>query len=255
MPCTVCRQIGHNIRTCSRKMMSKPLPIQTETTRKKIKRSGRQCLKNGVNYERHITRILSCLIYKNKYSVIVDTRTGGATKRPDIQYTIGDKRVVLEVKNKNSFEGGGQVMKVRNGILTLPCGSLHSQCLPEGYTPWGGKIPSFHSVEKWQKEKKMFKDEYLPVENDMVSEYYRKKGVDYIQIEGKGLYHTGTDILQFGVPSFECPTRLRIRCKQHSSSPLPGSIQSSFVFRGSKIIPSPYDLSNKLPVSLENKEK
>jgi hypothetical protein len=129
--------------------------------------------------------------------------------------------------------------------LVIPEDCLHKECLGS-YIPFQGRIPSFlkgdKRPEQWVVEKHLFPDEFIPVDTKKVTEYYRRKGESYIQIEGKGLYHLGTDILGCGVPEFGCDTFLRIRCKCHKSTPMYRSIMTSFVYKKETLPASPYDL-------------
>ena len=88
---------------------------------------------------------------------------------------------------------------------------------------FGGKTPTFlerpltHS--EWtaiKKETPEFKDAYITCGDNTISQLYKAKGCQYIQVDGKGLYHTGEDTCDFGVPYFECPQRIRIRLKVHT---------------------------------------
>jgi hypothetical protein len=60
-----------------------------------------------------------------------------------------------------------------------------------------------------------FKDHYLVCPPDTIANLYKEKHCQYIQVLGKGLYHTGEDVCGFGVPIFQCEQRIRIRCKVH----------------------------------------
>jgi len=90
---------------------------------------------------------------------------------------------------------------------------------------FGGKTPTFleHPVthSEWtaiKKETPEFKDTYISCGDNTISQLYKAKGCQYIQVDGKGLYHTGEDTCDFGVPYFECPQRIRIRLKVHTRS-------------------------------------
>ena len=90
---------------------------------------------------------------------------------------------------------------------------------------FGGKTPTFleHPVthSEWtaiKKETPEFKDTYISCGDNTISQLYKAKGCQYIQVDGKGLYHTGEDTCEFGVPYFECPQRIRIRLKVHTRS-------------------------------------
>ena len=65
-------------------------------------------------------------------------------------------------------------------------------------------------------------------DQDFVKNNYKDKGNSYIQIKGKGLYHLGNDVCNFGVPEFKpTKTRLRLRCKRRGGK---GCIPSSLTY-------------------------
>lgn len=197
------------------------------------------CLKNGIRYE----HIVQHQLQKNS-KIMVHAETGGATSKPDISFEFQGGQINIECKTKKSFEGGGKRL---TKDLEIPEECIH-KILLGSYKPFNGISPRFlngdRTLETWNKEKHLFKDEKFPIPMDSMAEYYRNKGVHYIQIEKKGLYHTGDDILNLGAPFFQCDMYLRIRCKRHTSSPMPGSVQSSIVFRTSSCAKSPVDVSD-----------
>lgn len=246
MQCSICRKSGHNRRTCI---------IHTNTTLlyhskdAHAKRNGAKCLHSGISYEQKILTKLCRLSYSDIPIQSID-KNGGSTKNPDLQLNIHNKKINIEVKNKGGFEGGGISMKIIDNHLRCPQGTLHNDLL-KGRTLWSGNIPSFmkgdKSLDTWKRERPMFRDEYYRISSDVIRTYYKNKGVDYVQIENKGLYHTGDDILCLGVPLFECKARIRIRCKQHGSTSMPSSVQAVFTFNRRSLEMSNYDIDNKLP--------
>ncbi len=88
---------------------------------------------------------------------------------------------------------------------------------------FNGDIPPFHVPETssqynstiWNAVKTNFRDQYIPVDDDEIAKAYARKGVDYIQVSGYGLYHLKEDKCGFGTEPFRCKQRLRIRCKRH----------------------------------------
>lgn len=84
-----------------------------------------------------------------------------------------------------------------------------------------GKIPPFFKQkctrEEWMAVKCEFKEQRIDCPSTMARDLYAAKGCHYIQIEGKGLYHLGTDLLKLGVPEFCCPQRFRVRIKSHGT--------------------------------------
>lgn len=240
MPCSICKQSGHNRRTC--------VSIDTKNTIQNSKIRTKS-LHSGVSYENKILNILCRLLYAGSPICNIG-KTGGSTTNPDLQLIINNNKINIEIKNNGGFEGGGKSMKIINNKLMCPKGTLHYDILGETI-PWSGRIPSFMKGDKtihtWKIEKSSFRDEYHRISSDVISSYYKSKGVHYIQIEGKGLYHTGNDILSLGVPLFECRSRIRIRCKQHRSTSMPSSVQAVFKFDRISLHKSNYDIENKLP--------
>lgn len=160
-------------------------------------------------------------------------QTAGSTNAQDVVLVVSGQEYGVEVKSKKASEGGQKMFQFRDNRLILD--DQYFSSLIGDYVPFKGEVPSFlkgdKSIEVWMIEKGMFKGEYISVENDAVTRYYANKGSSYIYIESKGLYHTGEDPCQFGVPEFRGVTRMRIRCKQHGKSSVPGSVMASLVFK------------------------
>lgn len=130
---------------------------------------------------------------------------------------------------------------------------------------FGDKTPTFLersvSYEEWTAIKKAhpeFSDVYLNCADTTIANLYRAKGCQYIQVDGKGLYHTGKDVCGFGVPLFSCPQQIRIRIKVHSRGLEKGKASLSVTAAAQPIklkdlVASPYSLDNadKMPVILK----
>jgi hypothetical protein len=165
----------------------------------------------------------------------IDTldQTAGSTKANDVIIVVDGEHYGVEVKTKKAFEGGQGAFQFRDGRLIMNDPFFVS--LIGNHVPFEGRIPGFlmgdRSIDTWIKEKRIFKPSYIPVGNDAVTRYYANKGSAYIYIETKGLYHTGKDPCFFGVPEFRGKTRVRIRCKQHGNTSIPGSVMASLVFK------------------------
>ena len=162
--------------------------------------------------------------------------TAGATSAVDVQVSINNQKLSVECKTKNAFEGGQISVGVKNDAYVFPKtekGMLFKRLLGDNL-PFSGKIPSFKKGDKsfarWEKEKHDFKGYYLPCDENAIADYYRQKEVNYIEIQDKGTYHTGEDVDGRSVPMFTAKTKVRIRCKQHGSSSMPGSIMISLNF-------------------------
>jgi hypothetical protein len=65
-----------------------------------------------------------------------------------------------------------------------------------------------------------FRDRFIIVNSNAVSNYYASKDTHYIQIGKYGLYYMKTDPAKLGVPKFNPNLRLRIRLKRGGSSPI-----------------------------------
>jgi hypothetical protein len=221
-----------------------------------ISKRGASCLRNGIAYEKRVYDSLSLLNYHGKM-IVLSPITAGATDQSDIRFSIDGSPYSIEVKDKKAFEGGQKRMVPGMNGLVIPEECLHKECLGS-YIPFQGNVPSFlkgdRRPEQWAAEKHMFTDEYIPVDNQTVKEYYRRKGESYIQVEDKGLYHLGTDVLDLGVPEFQCETKLRIRCKCHSSQPMIRSIMTSFIYNKKTLERSPYDLVSNPPPAFTKEE-
>jgi hypothetical protein len=218
------------------------------------------CLVAGLTYESAVAQRLAGL--KN---VVVTGETAGASRGQDITATITigviAHTVNIEAKDSGAFEGGQLSLPVRDGAYVYPNDakgrmfrSLASSVMPPDGFPWNGAIPSFKRGNKtlatWESEKYLFPDTRYVVRDSIVTEYYRAKGTHYIQVEGKGLYHTGDDVCGFGVPLFRAETTLRVRCKQHGSTPMPGSVMLSLNYKKSSIPNTPVCIMTNPPASI-----
>ena len=220
-------------------------------------RRGGACLQNGLSYERKVAESLLQYQYQG-IPLAVRATTAGGSSESDIRFTLQGTEFGIEVKDKKAFEGGQKRMIPGDHGLIIPEECLHKECIGS-YIPFQGRIPSFlkgdKRPEQWSAEKHLFADEFLPVDSKKVAEYYRRKGESYIQVEGKGLFHLGSDILGFGVPEFICETQLRIRSKCHKSTPMHRSIMTSFIYKKDTLKPSPFDLITKPPPCLTKEEE
>jgi hypothetical protein len=190
---------------------------------------------SGHSYELKVCQRLATLAFNGTPLRVMGT-TAGSTTGDDIRFEIFDRVIGLECKTKGGFEGGGTKMTLVDGKLSVKQDGLLKTLFGD-YIPYGGRIPSFmvgdRSPQTWQTEKDMFGDVYIDVPNYSVSDYYRIKGSSYIQVEGKGLYHTGLDILELGVPLFDVQTKLRLRTSKHINrkTGVPTDITLALVFK------------------------
>lgn len=225
------------------------------------KSRGGASFKQGYAYEKAINALLKTLSYNNVPIQVKDSAgaTHGADNECSVQRTSPDGTTFtqsfgIEVKNKGAFEGGcAKLVKTPHGMsIQDDCIQRHilgDQILYDGeILPWylGKK-----TLEDWKAVEAIFKPEIkLPTSRDAVADYYRGKGSHYIQLEGKGLYHTGQDILGFGVPKFEATTVLRIRSTKHMKKGISTDITAALSFERASLPNTPYSLDGVLPPCL-----
>ena len=214
---------------------------------------GRNCLKNGKQQEETIRNRLQQL-KQEKFDIVCDEKTSGSQITPDITFQLKGNIYKIEIKTKRAFEAGGRAFQYKDEQLIMEDPFFRS-LLPKNYVPFEGKIPSFKkgdkSLETWSREKQNFKEERIVLDDlDQVALQQKAQGSSYIQIEGYGLYHTGEDVLDLDVPMFTCKVTLRVRCKQHGKTSLPGSVQASINQNKKQLSKSCYDLDTNLPPKL-----
>ena len=169
----------------------------------------------GQTFERIVADRLRTLVYRGSPFVVAPT--AGAGDGTDVPTTWNDLSVGWECKTKNAFEGGSRKLVLKDGRLVLEKDGLHKQLLGDTVL-FGGAIPRFlyERPTSWSREEaETFKDQHIPIASDAVAQYYAAKGTHYIVVEGRGVYRTGVDILELGVPLFECPMDLRVRTSKH----------------------------------------
>lgn len=200
----------------------------------------------GIENEKTLRARLLTLRYNGNPFPVSDV-AGANRKAPDLTLQLNEP-VTLETKRPTASEGGGSVMRYRDGQLQLPENEILRKYFPPDFHLWDGRIPSClrgdRSAETWLTEKKTFPGCYIPVDSGAVAEYYRTKGTMYIQIERQGLYHTGIDPCGWGVPKFDLPCRIRIRLKQHHSTSVPQDVQACFNYNLRHLAKSPYDFTD-----------
>lgn len=184
------------------------------------------------------------LVIANMLRVVT---TAGCSKHNDIR--LGN--IDIEVKRTYKAEFGQKKATLQEGVLVVNH-PLFQDCIAHTLL-WEGRIPPFVTKKimypDWDAVKDMFTDEQYHAPSNVISKYYKEKGNSYIQIKGLGLYHTGEDVCAWGVPYFECPTYLRVRCKRHgvkcplTKKDIPTSVMASFWVQ-TPPAPSPYSLDS-----------
>jgi hypothetical protein len=183
----------------------------------------------------------------------------GAKSGPDIRIHIPScDNIGIEVKNKGAFEGGSAKMtydQIQRRLVFPDDYPLHRACLGDIKVYSGMNLPFYEgkiTLADYMPVSETFdKDIRIPIPSTTMSEYYKQGGVDYIQIQGYGLYHTGKDVLGLDVPFFECEQFLRIRTSKHKKKTdggrFPSDVTGDINYNKKSLTKSPYDLDLRLP--------
>jgi hypothetical protein len=89
-----------------------------------------------------------------------------------------------------------------------------------------------------------FKDQFVNVDPNAISNYYASKKTYYIQIGTRGLYYMGKDAAKLGCSKFTPSVRLRIRLKRGGSHPI-YNYRFSTALQVVSLTPSSIDLDNE----------
>jgi hypothetical protein len=237
---------------------------------------GGNCSISGGKYEREIATVCRKLISPHTKSPLctqTDDELGGSGADIDIKLNWKNPMDIgIEVKRPTPDWMQMSLKKDSNGSwigskkAKIPKNAQHIFEEIIGSTElYQGKTPPFLlkkiKYSDWVAIKTAspeFKDDvYIPCQPNTIAQLYKEKGCQYIQISGKGLYHTGEDICGFDVPFFTCEQRIRIRIKVHHESDKYGYASLSITAAAqpktlNSIAVSPYslDASNKLPLLL-----
>ncbi len=211
---------------------------------------GKIAFVKGGKFENELGAVLTSLYDKETKVPLLKEFTPSNTPSEEDDAVImwKGKKVSIEAKNLGTSEGGQRAFVLTNDKLMIPDiprNRIHRACLPPNFLPFEGRIPSFKkgdiSHDTWEKEKEFFRDQRIRCSPTAIAEYYKMKGSSYIQIQGMGLYHTGEDVCGWGVPLFQCPTQVRIRCKTHRGH-TPTTVQAALNFNRQRLQPSPFCL-------------
>lgn len=195
--------------------------------------AGASCSASGIKYEKIINDICSKInspFTGKPLSTIPSDGLGGCSDRHDLQLNWkNDRDVNVEIKRKTApdwvqarlcfesqvwrMKGTGSSVVARDIIDDI----LSDERVYDFPPPFINDTDDSMTYDDWVRVKHMYPDVYIPCPNDSIAKTYRAKGVHYIQLEHYGLYHTGEDVCDFGVPMFTCSQRLRVRCKRHGS--------------------------------------
>lgn len=196
---------------------------------------GGQSLHSGKAWEVQLATRLTTLHF-NGEPVHVGATAGGG-HGIDIPTTIGGIPIGFEA-GTNKFEGGGCTLRLVDRVLVVPESHPLLRTLMGTHRPWG-VAPSLEAK---------CPEDHFPVPSDSVARYYSEKGCHYFSLAKKGLYHTGNDVLNLGVPFLDLPgTYLRSRVTKHMKNGKPTDYTTALVFPLAKLAPSPYSFFGTLP--------
>jgi hypothetical protein len=213
-------------------------------------RNGSKCLHNGIKYEMQISNKLKHLLYKNQPILVGET--AGSKCVCDIPIQVGNIKTGIEAKNLGAFEGGCKKLYPTYDGMQIMEDCIHKSIIGNRVLYDGAILPwnaNKRSAEDWAAAEHIFKpDIYIDAPRHSIAEYYELKGANYIQVEGFGLYHTGSDVLGLDVPKFECDVKLRIRSTKHIKKGIPTDITAGLQFNRKTLTKSLYCLDKKLPI-------
>lgn len=245
--CIIIEKLTYNNTFCITTMQTTDIKEEN-----KPKSHGKNSFQSGKKYQNKIYVLLSKIQIDGKtYDVKeVDRAKSG----PDITINHPKGMIGIEIKNKGAFEGGAKKLVYKDNGYTFAEDSIHKYILGDNILydkkklPWDDKK---RTLKDWTECKSIFKNDiYIDADKDVISIYYKNVGTYYIQIEGHGLYHTGEDILELGVPYFSCEIKLRIRSTKHMKNNIATDITGALQFNKRTLDKSPYSLDDVLPSSM-----
>jgi len=197
---------------------------------RKNKKSGKRSSESGNEYELQCHRVTKKLrIDDQPLNVNSESDLAGSSSKNDMILNYRGRDIPVELKKGNTdymqsslhFDlATDQLMCSVNNKIPDTSRELFQSVLDNNKV-WDNRLPSFVfgnvTKDESDAERKYFPDTYLECPSDMARNLYKNKGCYYIQVHGKGLYHTGEDPCGFGVPEFECLQHLRIRVKEHKA--------------------------------------
>lgn len=221
---------------------------------------GKRCFQSGKSYQTKICEKLQKLSINGAKCNVREVI--GANSGADITIMgISNQDIGFEIKNKGAFEGGSSKMTYNeaNGTLSFSDGTLHQKLLGN-QTIYDGKNLPWYAGKKTMEDYKQVADIFgkeirIELPTHSMADYYKHTSVHYIQVEGYGLYHTGTDILNFGVPYFECKQGLRIRTSKHKKKGIPTDVVGDINYDKKSLMKSPYNLEHTLPTIMKLEEE
>lgn len=251
----------------------------SSTAPPKKSKKGSQCSVSGGNYEKEVHRVLKNVWIQTeeglrKFHSQLERELGGSSSKNDLQCNFREEcDIGIEVKRSCTpdwmqcalqyDEDTGRWSASQRGKIPTECRKFFNEHF-ENIQLFRGNIPPFFQrkipYEEWERIKKeqkdIWEDAYYDISETAISDLYRKKGCQYIQIDEYGLYHTGEDVCDFKVPEFKTPQRIRVRIKVHSRTKSQLSVTAACQPTDiRKLSKSPFSLDDmgKLPKNLIDK--
>ncbi len=208
---------------------------------------GSKSFLNGKRYQTSVFAKCCQLVFQEQRCSAIEVE--GAKPGTDVTLSYGSVSHGIETKVSGAFEGGGVKVYFEGGRYIIHGECIHKYILGDTSLYGNIALPWYQgkrTEHDWEQVKDQFPDFYIHAPSTAVSEYYKTAGSSYIQIENHGLYHTGEDPMQLGVPFFDCPTRLRIRVSKHKKKGIPTDVTAALVY--TKPPKSPFSLDGTLPL-------
>ena len=238
------------------------------------KNRGANCSIMGSIYEKLVHNTIKHTCINNiPFHTQLEEELGGSSAKNDIECNFRSTRDIgIEVKKKSTPDWMQCKINLEDTAWKISrrsknpaeCGEIFTTLL-QGVNLYDGVLPPFMNAnithEEWttiKKEDDRWTDYYIDIPDDTIAKLYKAKGCSYIQISGKGLYSTGIDECDFGVPKFICEQRFRFRTKIHKRVNSKGFCNLSITVAAQPIninslICSPYSLDDpsRLPPILQ----
>lgn len=228
----------------------------------RVASKGARCSIQGRQYERDVAD--TCKLFISPFvDIPFNTQTheqlGGCTAHQDVYLNFKDvKDIGLEVKRKTPDWMQMKIIPATENGRWVP--SIHSKIPVESRDIFykylqdiSFPVPPFLeraiTHAEWQECKNTYKDIYLEIPPETIAKAYTAKNTHYIQLHRYGLYHTGRDVCDFGVPLFSCQQHILVRCKRHgkkdiTGKDIPSSVMASLCPKLKTLPKSPFSLDN-----------
>lgn len=146
-----------------------------------------------------------------KVEVKLDTKVDFG--QGSLDYDLAKKKWILGGAKTSSAE------QMREFLTAIGVSKLVNKEWPK--TPRKFTVsPKFYTPEDVKYDYANFKDKFVNIPGNAVSNYYNSKETYYIQIGKSGLYYMGSDPAKIGCPQFTLGLKLRIRLKRGGSNPI-----------------------------------